>query len=432
MDDQRDSYVKWRECDKLPDTPQVVLELDGCPTVWTEPEIQDYFLSHLRRLMSDESNDRDDQNESDSSNDINQPCWLRWSPLPIDPALDDFILLHHDPDSKILQRIGVEKQPIYEPSRSLHMFPNEPHSSWTREAKETHDRHTVTHRLSIPGAWKKLLQPGHSYDLLWTGKEVAHWGWGKPPQVGKEASEPKRPPVLIPGGAHFTFTVVEALPPPIPHPATPPPFQACERVPGAPVLSLDMSCSPTMTLNGRLRIHIRLTYHGLSDSSGTTTTGKEEPRPITFHTYAFSPVDGAFRVYRRTGPDQPSSEIEEKWESFYGNGCRWGLWGDPDQPINVSQNLGTRFQTLFPGACWTNFWTMEADGDGLPEDPQFGEKFRYQFKGNTLDWWDWGTAEDHAETVVTIPAAGVDLLSIQRTMEAGQRWLYPRRILWSG
>lgn len=253
MDDQRDSYIRWRECDRLyvtccrlsnkesrenplisiqdrPDTPQVVLELDGRPTVWTEPEIYIYFLSHLRRLISDEFNYRDDQNESDSSNDINQPCWLRWSPSAIDPAKDDFILLHHDPDSKILQRIGVEEKPIYGPSRTLHMFPNEPCSSWTKEAKEAHDRHMVTHRLSIPDAWKKLLQPGHSYDLLWTGKEVAHWGWGKPPQEGKEASEPKGPPVLIPGGAHFTFTVVEGPPPPVSRPATPPPVQASERV----------------------------------------------------------------------------------------------------------------------------------------------------------------------------------------------------------
>lgn len=86
-----------------------------------------------------------------------------------------------------------------------------------------------------------------------------------------------------------------------------------------------------MILNRQLGIHIRLTYHGLSDHSGATTISKEEPRPITFHTYAFSPVHGAFRVYRRTGPDQPSSEIEEKWEPFYGNGCRWGLCDDPDQ-----------------------------------------------------------------------------------------------------
>lgn len=166
MDDQRDSYVRWREGDRLyvtcqrhadeesrknplmniqdgPNTPRVVLELDGCPTVWTKPEIHDYILSHLWRLISEEFHEHDDRNESDSSNDINQPCWLRWSPTPIDPALDDFIVLHHDPDSKIHQRIGVEEQPTYQPSRILHMLPNKPHSPWTKEAKET-----VTPRLT--------------------------------------------------------------------------------------------------------------------------------------------------------------------------------------------------------------------------------------------------------------------------------------------
>lgn len=158
-------------------------------------------------------------------------------------------------------------------------------------------------------------------------------------------------------------------------------------------------------LEGRLEVHIRVIYHGLSEND-SATTGNEEPRPITFHTCAFSPLDGEFRVYRRRCPNHPSSESEGVWESFHGGGCRWGLWGDPDRQINVSQNSGGRFQTLFPGTCWRGFWTMKADGDGLPDDLKPGEKLRYQFKGNTLDWWDWGTAEDHAETVVTIPAAG--------------------------
>jgi hypothetical protein len=51
------------------------------------------------------------------------------------------------------------------------------------------------------------------------------------------------------------------------------------------------------------------------------------------------------------------------------------------------------------------------DGELLPDDMKLGEQLRYQFKGNTLDWWDWGTAEDHAQTIVTLPGSGVEPIS---------------------
>lgn len=255
MNDQRDSYVRWRESDRLYVTCHTFRKtIEGQDRTVNKSSTQaryttvgsgagrqpdrlhgsqgsgGYFLSHFRRLVSDEPDGHDDQKERNNSNGLNQPCWLRWHPNPIDAAGEDFILLHHDPESNSLHRIGIEEQPIYPPTRRIQEFPIEPHSSWTAKAKKSHDRYNVTSRLSLPDTWEKLLEPDHTYDLLWTGKEVTHWDWGKPPQVGNEAYVPKWPPVLIPGGAHFTFTVIEGQPPPVPRPATPPPIQASERV----------------------------------------------------------------------------------------------------------------------------------------------------------------------------------------------------------
>ncbi|KAJ9251280.1 hypothetical protein DTO195F2_7839 [Paecilomyces variotii] len=359
MDDKLDSS----------DTPRLILELDGASTIWMETRNENYSIRvSLRRILSDELDGR-----NDNTKDLNQPCWLCWSP-EIDPGREDFILLRHDLDS--FQRIGVEEKPRYEVDSIIQQFPNEPPSCYTAEAKKSHDRCKITYKLSFPDTWEKLLQLGYTYDLLWTGKEITHWDWSTQPEI---KDEPKWPPILVPGGAHITtFTVKEGKRPPIPRPPTPPLIQASERVPGAPVLSLELSCSPIMTLTGSLDVHIKVIYHGVSNNNNTAIS--KEAQPITFHIHAFDPVYGEFRVYRRRCLDQSRPETEEEWETFEGD----DFW-----PIR----------------------TMTADGYGLPDDLKPGERLRYQFKGNTLDWWNWGTAVAHTQTFVTLPGSEVEPIS---------------------
>ncbi|KAJ5647298.1 hypothetical protein N7490_003670 [Penicillium lividum] len=371
--------------------------MSGSPTIWMnsrDANWSDAVLVSLRMLLSDEPDEGDDdKKESDTTKDINRPCWLHWSPK-IDPGGGDFILLRHDLENQTLQRIGVEEKLRYAERPISQRFPYEPPLGYTIEARERHDRYKVTHMLSFPDIWKELLQPGHTYDVLWTGAEITRWDWGMP----TEENESKQPPALVPGGAHVTFTVEEGSPPAIPRPKTPPPIQASERIPGAPVLSLELSCKATMAMNESQGMHIKVTYLGLSDSKDTTDA--EEPRPITFHTHIFNPDE--FSVYRRCRrPDQFSPETKE-WQTFRGDEyCRYGLYDSPDQLITVSENTD-EFVTLFPGESWSNFWTMRADGYDLPDcdELESGEKLRYQFQGNVLDWWDWGTAKDHEQTIV--------------------------------
>ncbi|KAJ6035946.1 hypothetical protein N7540_000225 [Penicillium herquei] len=165
-----------------------------------------------------------------------------------------------------------------------------------------------------------------------------------------------------------------------------------------------------MTMTGSLEVSIRVVYQGLVENNNTSTDNPNS-RPITFHTHAFNPLDCEFRVYRRRCIDQSSLETEEEWESFEGYGCRFGMWDNPERLINVSENRNGLFQTLFPGESWSDSWTLMADGDGLPDDLKPGERLRYQFKGNTLDWWDWGTLSSHTQTIVTLPGSGVEPIS---------------------
>jgi hypothetical protein len=179
-----------------------------------------------------------------------------------------------------------------------------------------------------------------------------------------------------------------------------------------------------MPLSGSLEISIRVIYHSLSDNNNIVTAD-EELRPTTFHIYAFKPVDGQFRIYRHRCRDQPSLEIEQQWETFHGDGHRHQFWDNPDKLIDVSENLDGQFPTLFLGESWSDFWIMTADGDGLPDDLKPGERLRYQFKGNTLDWWDWETAEAHAQTVVTLPGSGVEPISNPKDNEGRPKVVVP-------
>ncbi|GAT28744.1 hypothetical protein RIB2604_02603890 [Aspergillus luchuensis] len=359
-----------------PDTPPLALELvESSPTLWTEDEPTQSFTIALRRVLN------------------NQCFWLRWSPF-IDPSNEEFVLLSHSPESSKVERIGIEKNSRYSPLLpSVHQFPNEPSSFYVEEAKKNWDRSTINVRTGVPDTWIKLLEPGRTYTILWTGKEIPYWDWGTPQQ--KMGTDPKWPPILVPGGAHLTFTVQEGRRPHIPSPPTPPPIDPSERVPGAPVLSLQLSCSPTGPLSERLNMSIKVTYHGPSSD------------PITFHAWAFSPL-GSFSVYRRVCPDQSSPESEPKWKTCIIHQSLHVFWDNPDRQLNVAENEEGRFATLFPGESWSHSWSLDADGDCEPEDARPGQQLRYQFTGETLDWWDWGTMEDHAQTVVTLPGSGLE------------------------
>lgn len=146
-----------------------------------------------------------------------------------------------------------------------------------------------------------------------------------------------------------------------------------------------------MTHDGPLTVTTKVIYHGLAD-------GAEDGRPITFRLYALQNLDTlaeGFHLYCRSNG---------KWERYYDHDfvCGWKIYDDPDIPVNVSQDEG--FVSLQPGECWTWSQLMQnPTWSGLPDDRAVGDVFRFMYKGGTVDWWDWGAREEHANTVVKIP-----------------------------
>jgi hypothetical protein len=162
------------------------------------------------------------------------------------------------------------------------------------------------------------------------------------------------------------------------------------RSPGAPVLSVELECAPTLTHTGPLDVTVKVVYHGLAD-------GTEEARPITLHIYAFKGLHTlaeGFRLYRR---------CNGKWETSYDNGeTGFNIYDDPDIPVNVTQDKD--FVSLRPGECWTTSYHMQdTTWTSLPDDRAVGDVFRFRYKGGVVDWWDWGGSEEHANTVVKLP-----------------------------
>jgi hypothetical protein len=86
--------------------------------------------------------------------------------------------------------------------------------------------------------------------------------------------------------------------------------------------------------------------------------------------------------------------------------CGFAIFDAPPILVKVG-NAGeydSEFVTLHPGESWT--YEDEVQGPSwtcLPEkDLKVGDEFKYLWKGATVDWWDWGTKEDHRETEVKL------------------------------
>lgn len=142
-----------------------------------------------------------------------------------------------------------------------------------------------------------------------------------------------------------------------------------------------------MTRKGDFAVTCRVTYE---KPVGAT----EEAKPIIFHIFDF---DSGFRLYRLREGKWKQCETEDSTMTGF------ILVDLPDEKFNVSQDK--HFVSLVPGESWTSKETIqEKNWTHIPDDSVVGDRFRHVFKGATLDWWDWGDREDHAETEVTLPS----------------------------
>ena len=115
-----------------------------------------------------------------------------------------------------------------------------------------------------------------------------------------------------------------------------------------------------------------------------------------------SPFMGAVKVCACINPSREPGRESIVRQDFVG----FASFDDPPIPVNVGDEgeYSNQFATLRPGESWKcerrvqcSRWT------DLPDDVKAGEKFKYMVKGAVVDWWDWGTKEDHKETKVKLP-----------------------------
>jgi hypothetical protein len=82
---------------------------------------------------------------------------------------------------------------------------------------------------------------------------------------------------------------------------------------------------------------------------------------------------------------------------------------DDDWEVYVGQR-GEDFASLLPGESWTTGDCLHEWPDiALPRDSMTGDVFRYRVIRAGTDWWDWGSMEDHRETMVKLPCLEGDV-----------------------
>ncbi|KAB8225130.1 hypothetical protein BDV33DRAFT_198972 [Aspergillus novoparasiticus] len=197
-------------------------------------------------------------------------------------------------------------------------------------------------------SYRRALRPGERYELLWPGAKTCIWDWGDIQDHLDMELKRREPCLFIVGGSHTSFTVEEGertFPSPEPSP------------PGEPL--------------SRVACHL------------SSCKGPEDSTPITFHTVNL--LSG--NLQRRRGQD---------WEFFESEKMPYQIYDDPD--IEVTPGQHPNFISLQPGGRWTRMDNLE-----LPSDTEVGEVFKYEFNDRVLDWWDWGTKEDHLQITVKLP-----------------------------
>jgi hypothetical protein len=76
-------------------------------------------------------------------------------------------------------------------------------------------------------------------------------------------------------------------------------------------------------------------------------------------------------------------------------------------PIQVGRG-DDHFVSLDTSQPWMFLHRLDRNVWSKPGVASAGDVFRCRFKGTTVDWWDWGTREDHVNTVVWVAGAVTD------------------------
>lgn len=169
--------------------------------------------------------------------------------------------------------------------------------------------------------------------------------------------------------------------------------------PGTPYLSVHLDGPSNMIWGERITITMKVTYEGLTNDNGEAVLA--EAKPIIIRNLPFDFQN--FQLHRRCHDyDRRDSDNDDpEWELYLDDqlNLSYKLVDGPDIEVNVTDE--TLFLSLQPEESWTEGFTI--DLTDLYEDTAVGDSYRFQYWGGYVEWWIWGSREEHANTTVKVP-----------------------------
>lgn len=162
-----------------------------------------------------------------------------------------------------------------------------------------------------------------------------------------------------------------------------------------PALSMSISCPLEWPKDTSIQVQLKVTY--IEDPSG-------KGRPFTFHVTAFT---SKFSQHSHHEGFYVYQDRYGAWKLYIDEDANPGfaIWDAPPIPVMVGDagTYDSSFMTLGPGESWTCTHYAQSLSDSiLPYEARAGDRFLYRNKGAVVDWWDWGTKEDHKQTAVKL------------------------------
>ncbi|KAJ5160305.1 uncharacterized protein N7482_007309 [Penicillium canariense] len=369
MDDiQIAPSLKYSTTDAAPDTPNLTLSL----------ELQGLSDSKIAKRNSNSGIIFRIHRNTD---DHDQPCSFYWSETVDAWGSGGLVLLRHNQGQ--LERVSLPSEPwrAHDPRERI---ARNPHRLFELKPGES-----TWFFAGIPESWLDTMVSGEKYELLWPGGEIYWWAWGGIAE-NEIRSRDGLPRALLSGTPRVSFTVVEE--PPAPLYETPRPKWPQNPAPRTPLFTVVLTGAGSMEMTDvNFQLVQTVTYRGLvSKDPGA------DPEPatqlITFDAFNLMiPFEWAFR-----------SRGNSEWEYCQDQSVDCALTDliyDSETAVNVGKDR--RWISLAPGESWSQ--ELEID-ERLPSDLAPGDNIRYQLEGEIIKMWNWGSKEDHAQTVLMLPS----------------------------
>ncbi|KAJ5766040.1 uncharacterized protein N7511_003656 [Penicillium nucicola] len=363
--DRISPFLKILSSDRLPNTPKLSLSielqsLDG-PTVAKEGS-NNMLIYHIHR---------------DPNDGHDEPCTIYWSGSFEAFGSKGFVLLRHTADGEMEKVEGLVESWNDEYLSSGAFWGSK------QGFHELAPGQSIWFGTGLEESWIKALIPGERYELVWPGGEISWWGWGTIEQSLEKYPNPSAQAIL-PGPHHLSFDVVDRPKPPVYE--TPRPQWPTTPVPGTPKFRVTLSGGNQKKLTENFVMQYTITYIGITSED---PQGNFEPatRSIVFDADNLVPSEWAFRRHN-----------DGHWNYCELNGVNCAiagaLWIDYEGPVEIAKS--GRFISLAPGESWSD----SVGGDLLPKDLVLGDEIRYQVDGCLLETWNWGSMEEHSQTVL--------------------------------